>query len=114
MFTHRLFISKKLNLITKKSLKILKKTSLSHDFSTTTVDFNAFKDEDEHTGASLLQLRRNMKLTNVEFYDGITNIKTSCPACDCKEQNKDIYINKTTGNAIISKFYSLINIIKYF
>lgn len=102
MFVHRL-LSKKLSIGSKKSLNILKKFSLNNhnDISTTTSDYSSNFKEDtpEQPGASLLHIKRALKLANTEFQDGITNLKTGCPACDCEEGKKpnDIFINKTTG-----------------
>lgn len=101
MFAHRL-LAKKLTIGSKKSLNILKKFSFnqSHDISTSNSNYSSFKDETpEQPGASLLQIRRTLKLANTEFYDGVTNLRTACPVCDRLEGKKceDIFINKTTG-----------------
>lgn len=108
MFAHRLLLNK-LTIGSKKSLNILKKFSLNqtHELSTTNSNYSSFKDETpEQPGASLLHIKRALKLANTEFQDGVTNLRTTCPVCDCQEGKKpeDIFINKTTGNGIILIF----------
>lgn len=101
MIVHRL-LAKKLTIGSKKSLNILKKFSFNQtcEISTSNSNYNNFKDETpDQPGASLLHIRRSLKLANTEFQDGVTNLRTSCPVCDRLEGKKveDIFINKTTG-----------------
>ncbi|KAG5671648.1 hypothetical protein PVAND_001839 [Polypedilum vanderplanki] len=89
MFAHRVLLSNHLT----KSFNVLKKVS----FTTTNNNFNK-DDSNEHASASLLQIKRTLKIANIEFQDNATNFKTSCPVCEKSySQQKDIYINKTTG-----------------
>lgn len=107
MFVHRILLSNKSTVVSKNSINILKKwrAQSSNNLSTTSSDFDSFKDElpNEQPSTSLLHIKRSLKLNNTEFQDGITNLKTSCPICDHSEKsvkNEDIFINKTTGNEI--------------
>lgn len=102
MFVHRLLVNN-LTIGSKKQIQILNRISYNqnHEISTTTINYGSFKDESPLLpGAFLMHIKRSLKLANVEYQDGVTNLKTSCPACDCKEGTKaeDIFINKTTGN----------------
>lgn len=98
MFAHRLFISKKLALVSKKPLKIFKQLNVTQDFSTTGSSPNSFKDiNSDQMNVSLFNIKKSLKLANIEFYDAFTNLKTICPVCDPTGKAEDIYINKTTG-----------------
>lgn len=100
MFT-RLFLSKKLSLISKKPLKILYGPQ---DFSTSGCKQSSFKDvSGDKMNVSLFNVKKSLKLANVEFEDGYTNLKTLCPVCDPKTE--DVYINKTTGKIFFSTSY---------
>ena len=103
MLAHRL-LTKKFAIGSKKSLKILQKISFNQncEILNTTRNYSSFRDDTPQPTAtsSLVNLRRTLKLSNTEFKDGITNLRTKCPVCDfpSAEDAKDIYINKTTGN----------------
>lgn len=67
------------------------------------------KDETEKDSTSIIQIKKVLKTHNINYQDGITNIKTSCPVCEKNEQqqqSRDIYINKTTGEISINMFIS--------
>jgi hypothetical protein len=102
MFAHRLFLTKKLSLVSKKPLKIFKQLNVQQDFSTS--NQSNFRDGNsvDHMNVSLFNIKKSLKLANTEFEDGFTCLKTVCPVCDPSEKAEDIYINKTTG-----KFYSI-------
>jgi hypothetical protein len=101
MFAHRLFLSKKLSLVSKKPLKFIKQINVTQEFSTTGPSNSSFKDSDkDHMNISLFNVKKSLKLANTEFDDGFTNLKTLCPVCDPTVKREDIYINKTTGNLL--------------
>lgn len=104
MFVHRLFLTKKLSLVSKKPLKILKQLNVSQDFSNFGPSFSSFKDTSGPMEVSLFNVKKSLKLANTEFEDGFTNLKTLCPVCDPSGKAEDIYINKTTGG--IASVYS--------
>lgn len=96
MFAHRLLLSKKLSLMSKKPLKILKQ--LNPEFSTTNTSSSSFKDGNgDQMNVSLFNIKKSLKLANKEFEDGFTNLKTMCPVCDPTGKTQKIFINKTTG-----------------
>lgn len=98
MFVHRLLLTKKLSLVSKKPLKILKQLNVSQDFSTSGSNLSSFKDgNSDQMNVSLFNIKKSLKLANIEFEDGFTNLKTMCPVCDPSGKAEDIYINKTTG-----------------
>lgn len=98
MFAHRLFLTKKLSLVSKKPLKILKQLNVNNDFSTPSSSFSSFKDNtSDQMSVSLFNIKKSLRLANTEFEDGFTNLKTRCPVCEPAEAADDIYINKTTG-----------------
>lgn len=98
MFVHRLFVTKQLSLLAKKPLKIFKQLNGNQDFSTTGSNLNTFKDSNDQMNVSLFNIKKSLKLSNIEFEDGFTNLKTLCPVCDPAGTAEDIYINKTTGD----------------
>lgn len=99
MFAHRLFLIKKLSLVSKKPLKIFKPVNVTQDFSTSGAVLYSFNDvNSEHINVSLFNIKKSLKLANIEFEDGFTNLKTTCPVCEPTGTAEDIYINKTTGN----------------
>lgn len=101
MFVHRLFLTKKLSLVSKKPLKILKQLNVNQDFSTSGPSCSSFKDTSlDPMGVSLFNVKKSLKLANTEFEDGFTNLKTLCPVCDPSGKAEDIYINKTTGERL--------------
>lgn len=106
MFSHRLFLIKKLNLVSKKPLKIFKPVHVTQDFSTSGAGLFSFKDtSSDNFNVSLFNIKKSLKLANIEFEDGFTNLKTTCPVCEPSETAEDIYINKTTGRiAEFTKF----------
>lgn len=100
MFSCRVLLSKKLSLISsnKQQISLLKKQkcSLQRDFSSTII-----RQKDDSTSESpsstLMKIKKYVKLNNISYQEGPTNLKTSCPVCEgCS--NKDIFINKTTGD----------------
>lgn len=98
MFVHRLLLTKKLSLVSKKPLKILKQLNVHHDFSTSVSNLNSFKDSNsDQMNVSLFNIKKSLKMQNIAFEDGFTNLKTSCPVCETSDTAEDIYINKTTG-----------------
>jgi hypothetical protein len=97
MFAHRLFLTKKLSLVSKKPLKIFKQLNVTQDLSTTAPNPNSFKDNGEHMNVSLFNIKKSLKLSNIEFEDRFTHLKTLCPVCDPTGKDEEIYINKTTG-----------------
>lgn len=98
MFVHRLLLTKKLSIVSKKPLKILKQITANNDFSTSGHRLSSFKDNsDDQMNVSLFSIKKSLKLANAEFEDGFTNIKTHCPVCEPADKAEDIYINKTTG-----------------
>lgn len=100
MFVHRLLLSQKLSLVSKKPLKVLKQLNVNQDFSTSSTTLSSFKESgSDHMNVSLFNIKKSLKLANKEFEDGFTNIRTVCPVCDPKEKAEDIYINKTTGKS---------------
>lgn len=105
MFAHRLFLSKKLSLVSKKPLKILKQLNVNNDFSTSGSSFSNFKDNtSDQLNVSLFNIKKSLKCANTEYEDGFTNMKTRCPVCEPAELADDIYINKTTGeNPLLSQ-----------
>lgn len=108
MFAHRLFLAKKLSLVSKKPLKIFKPVHVTQDFSTSGAGLYSFKDtSSDHINLSLFNIKKSLKLANIEFEDGFTNLKTTCPVCEPTGTAEDIYINKTTGK--IAQFTSLNN-----
>lgn len=103
MFAHRLLLTKKLSLVSKKPLKIFKQLNASQEFSTSGSNLSSFKDDErEQMNVSLFNIKKSLKLANIEFDDGFTHLKTICPACDPAGKAEDIYINKTTGEIEIS------------
>lgn len=103
MFAHRLLLTKKLSLVSKKPLKIFKQLNASQEFSTSGSNLSSFKDDErEQMNVSLFNIKKSLKLANIEFDDGFTHLKTICPACDPAGKAEDIYINKTTGEMEIS------------
>jgi len=105
MFVHRLLLSNTLNLVSKKPLKLIKQINVSQQqqeqFTTDNTALSSFKDiQNDPINISLFNIKRSMKLANVQFEDGFTNLKTSCPVCDPNSTPKDVFINKTTGNVI--------------
>lgn len=98
MFAHRLLLSKKLSLVSKKPLKFIKQLNVTQDFSTSSSTLSSFKDDSsDHMNISLFNVKKSLKLANIEFEDGFTHLKTICPVCDPTGKAEDIYINKTTG-----------------
>lgn len=98
MFAHRLFLTKKLSIVSKKPLKILKQLNANNDFSTSHHSLSSFKDSnDDQMNVSLFNIKKSLKLANADFEDGFTNIKTLCPVCEPSGKAEDIFINKTTG-----------------
>lgn len=98
MFAHRLLLSKKLSLMSKKPLKILKQLNSTQEFSTTEGSSSSFKDVNgDQMNVSLFNIKKSLKLANKEFADGFTNLKTMCPVCDPIGKTEEIFINKTTG-----------------
>lgn len=116
MFVHRFLItSTKKFTLAKKPIKVPKKIILSNDFSTTNNNLNNFKDiSSDHMNVSLFNIRKSLKLANTEFEDGFTNLKVSCPVCECnstKSKTDDVYINKTTGKIFNNTInYILVNL----
>lgn len=104
MFVHRLFLSKKLSIVSKKPLNILKQLNANNDFSTTGTSFTNYKDNtSDQMNVSLFNIKKSLRLANTEFEDGFTNLKTRCPVCEPVDVVDGIYINKTTGeNPLIS------------
>lgn len=99
MFVHRLLLTNKLGLVSKKPLKILKQLNANHDFSTSVSNHNSFKDiNNDQMNVSLFNVKKSLKLQNIAFEDRFTNLKTSCPVCEPSETADDVFINKTTGN----------------
>lgn len=100
MFAHRLLLTKKLSLVSKKPLKIFKQRNVTQDFSTSGASLSSFKDTSgDQMNVSLFNVKKSLKLANIEFEDGFTNLKTLCPVCDPTGKAEDIYINKTTGES---------------
>lgn len=88
------------------SLKTLqsasKQRSLINYYSPRQFSFSnaCYKDEvssKENPCSSLLQIKRYIKLNNICYQEGPTNIKTTCPVCETSAKTNDIFINKTTG-----------------
>lgn len=105
MFAHRLLLSKKLSLMSKKPLKILKQLNPTQDFSTTNASPSSFKDANgDQMNVSLFNIKKSLKLANKEFEDGFTNLKTMCPVCDPTGKTEEIFINKTTGELASNLF----------
>lgn len=94
MFSSRLNIVKNYKLFSKKSVKLL---NYSHDFTTSQINCDSYKDKDnDHLNVSLFSIKKTLKSSNYQFTEGFTNIKTLCPVCDSSSK-EDIYINKITG-----------------
>lgn len=100
MFAHRLLLSKKLSLVSKKPLKFIKQLNVTQEFSTSGSMLSSFKDNSgDQMNISLFNVKKSLKLASTQFEDGFTHLKTLCPVCDpTTEKAEDIYINKTTGN----------------
>jgi hypothetical protein len=98
MFSHRLLLSKKFSLLSKKPLKFIKQLNVTQEFSTSGSTLSSFKDNNsDQINVSLFNVKKSLKLASTEFEDGYTNLKTQCPVCDPSGKTEDIYINKTTG-----------------
>lgn len=108
MFTHRILLLKKT-----KALFAFKTLTFKNDFSLTNVYCDNFKEKESNTSTSIIQIKKSMKLYNIKYQEGVTNLKTNCPACEYGVNDelaikKDIYINKTTGK--IANFISIIRL----
>jgi hypothetical protein len=98
MLSHRLLLSKKFCVASKKPLKFIKQLNVAQDISTSSSSYSSFKDNNsDQINVSLFNVKKSLKLANTEFEDGFTNLKTQCPVCDPSGKAEDIYINKTTG-----------------
>ena len=97
MFAHRLLLSKKLSFVSKKPLKILKQLNVAQDFSTSSSHCSYKDNNSDQMNVSLYNVKKSLKLANIEYEDGFTHLKTICPVCDPSEKAEDIFINKTTG-----------------
>lgn len=101
MFAHRLLLTKKLRIVSKKPLKIFKSFNVTQDFSSTSSNQSSFKDiTSDQINVSLFNIKKSLKLANTEYEDGFTNLKTMCPVCEPAGKDQDIYINKTTGKLV--------------
>ncbi|CRK91438.1 CLUMA_CG005110, isoform A, partial [Clunio marinus] len=86
------------------SHKIVKYFTIKLRYLKTKVPKNNFKDvNSDQMNISLFNIKKSLKLANIAFDDGYTNLKTNCPVCEGEENSSDIYINKTTGQFLCPK-----------